>query len=160
MKDSTSVEEATLAAIPAKKSYLQELRPWSGINPNGQKANFLFLFIRSWPLIFYPAIAYSTYIFGLVVSAILITVTQSPAIFQAPPYNFTPGIQSLQHIPMIIGSGLGCAWGGIGTDIVAKYRSSKNNGIFEPESRLILLIAPLFVVPAGLLMYRPFSECA
>ena len=148
-KYETSVVEDQLV-VPAKKSYLQQLNPWSRINPNGEKANFISLFLRPWPLVFYPAVAYSTYIFGL---AILITVTQSPAVFESPPYNFTPGIQSLQHIPMMIGAAIGSVYGGVGTDILARYKSKKNNGIFEPESRLPLLIGPLFIVPAGLLMY-------
>ena len=152
LKDSASVHETAPATTRPKKSYLQQLNPWSGINPNGEKAGFLSLFFRPWPLVFYPAVAYASYVFGLDVFAVVISVAESPAVFQSPPYNFTPGIQSLQLIAMLIGSAIGCVWGGIGTDIIAKYQSSKNNGFFEPESRLILMIGPLLIVPAGLLM--------
>jgi len=156
-KHVSSVEESQVV-VPAPKSYLQQLNPWSGTHPNGEKASFLYLFLRPWPLVFYPAVAYSTYIFGLAISAIQITVTQSPAVFEAPPYNFTPGIQSLQHVPMMIGAAIGSVYGGLGTDILARYITKKNNGIFEPESRLPLLIGPLFIVPAGLLMYSRFGS--
>jgi len=156
-KHVASVEEGQVV-VPARKSYLQQLNPWSGINPNGEKANFLYLFLRPWPLVFYPAVAYSTYIFGLAISAIQITVTQSPTVFESPPYNFTPGIQSLQHVPMMIGAAIGSVYGGLGTDILARYITKKNNGIFEPESRLPLLIGPLFILPAGLLMYSRFRS--
>jgi hypothetical protein len=151
-RDEVSVDEAQ-PVIPAEKSYLKQLNPWSGINPNGENVNFLALFIRPFPLVFYPAVAYSSYIFGITVAAVTITVTQSPTVFESPPYNFTPGIQSLQHIPMLIGSAIGAMYGGLGTDILARYETKKNNGIFEPETRLPLLIGPLLILPAGLLMY-------
>jgi len=151
-KDETTVEENLPVAIPAKKTYLQQLKPWSGINPNGQKASFFSLFIRSWPLVFYPAVAFSTLVFGLAVSDILIAVGTSASVFQGPPYNMSPGIQSLIFLFLMGGALIGAAFGGKGTDIYAKYRSSKNDGVFEPESRLVLLIGPLLIVPSGLLM--------
>lgn len=154
-KDVSSIEENPPAPVPAKKTYLQELKPWSGLNPNGQKAGFISLFLRSWPLILYPAVAYSTLVFGLAVSGLLIAVSTAATVFQSPPYNMSPGIQSLIFLAMLIGAAIGSAYGGIGTDVVARFWSRKNSGIFEPETRLILLIAPLFLVPAGLLMYSP-----
>jgi len=152
-KDETSVEENVRTAIPAKKSYLQQLKPWSGINPNGQKASFFWLFIRPWPLIFYPAVAYSTLVFGLAISSLLMVVATSTEVFQSPPYNFGPGVQSLMFLFSVVGAFFGAMFGGYGTDVLTKYRSSKNNGIFEPENRLIMLIGPLFIGPAGILMY-------
>jgi hypothetical protein len=135
-------------------SYLQQLVPWSGINPNGQKASFFWLFIRPWPLILYPAVAYATLVFGFAISALLMVVVTGAEVFQSPPYNFGPGIQSLMFLFGVIGGLLGSMWGGYGTDVLTRYRSSKNNGIFEPENRLIMLVAPLLLGPAGVLMYH------
>jgi hypothetical protein len=40
----------SVSSIPPKKSFLQELKPWSGINPGGEKnTSILFLFLRPWP---------------------------------------------------------------------------------------------------------------
>jgi Major Facilitator Superfamily len=157
--DSTFSEKSQSSSIPVKKRYLQELKPWSGINPNGHKASFLFLFLRGWPLIVYPAVLYSTVVFGLAVSSILIAVGTAPNVFQAPPYNMTPGVQSCIYTAMLIGAFLGAIWGGYGTDLISKYRASKNDGVFEPESRLLLIVAPTLLVPSGLLMYTiPYLE--
>jgi hypothetical protein len=155
-KESLPIEEAVPAGLPVKKSYLQGLKPWSGINPNGEKANFLSLFLRSWPLILYPAVAYSTFVFGVAVSCMIALFTTVAIVFQSPPYNFSPGIQSLVFLAMLTGGLIGAFVGGYGSDVVIKYRTTKNNGIFEPENRLILLILPVFIVPAGVLMYVPF----
>jgi hypothetical protein len=157
-KDSTCSEKSQTGTIPLKKPYLRELKPWSGINPNGHKASFLFLFLRGWPLIVYPAVLYATVAFGLAVSSLLIAVGTAPTVFQGPPYNMTAGVQSCIYIAMLIGALLGAIWGGYGTDLISRYRASKNDGVFEPESRLLLMIAPALIVPAGLLMYFPFPE--
>jgi hypothetical protein len=152
-KHSTCSEKSHASTIPLKKPYLQELKPWSGINPNGHKASFLFLFLRGWPFIVYPAVLYSTVVFGLAVSSLLVVVGTAPTVFQAPPYNMTAGIQSCIYTAMFIGAFLGAIWGGYGTDLISKYRASKNGGVFEPESRLLLMLAPTVLVPSGLLMY-------
>jgi hypothetical protein len=146
-----SLDEAHIA-VPTKKTFVQQLSPWSGINPNGQKTNYFWLFCRQWPLIFYPAVAFSTLVFGLSVSDTLLIVNTSALTFEYPPYNMSAGIFSLAHLPLMIGAAIGAAYAGFGIDLYAKYRSTKNNGIFEPESRLVLLTAPALIVPAGLFM--------
>jgi MFS family permease len=153
-KESTTVESVPDAlSIPRKKPYLQELIPWSSINPGIEKGtSFLFLFIRPWPLILYPAVMYSTLVFSFVLGCILIVVNTAAATFQSPPYNMSPGVQSLIFLAGVIGSVIGAFVCGAITDLVCKWRSKKNNGIFEPESRLVMLLFPLFVVPAGVLM--------
>jgi hypothetical protein len=149
--ESTSLDEAHIA-VPTKKTFTQQLSPWSGINPNGQKTNYFWLFCRQWPLIFYPAVAFSTLAFGLSVSDTLLIVNTAALTFEYPPYNMSAGIFSLAHLPLMIGAAIGAAYAGFGIDLYAKSRSRKNNGIFEPESRLVLLIAPALIVPAGLFM--------
>lgn len=143
------------SSIPRKRSYLQELIPWSGINPGIAKGtSFLFLFIRPWPLILYPAVMYSTLVFSFVLGCVLIVVNTAAATFQSPPYNMSPGIQSLIFLAGVIGSVIGAIVGGPFTDLFGRWQSKKNNGIFEPETRLVMLLFPLFVVPAGVLMYE------
>jgi len=39
------------------------------------------------------------------------------------------------------------------TDVYAKYAARRNSGRFSPESRLVLLIIPALIGPAGLLMF-------
>jgi hypothetical protein len=155
-KDETSVEETN--EFPLKKSYLQQLKPWSGINPNGHKAGFLWLFIRPWLLILYPAVAYSTLVFGFAIGSLLMVVATSTEVFQSPPYNFGPGVQCLMYLFSVFGALIGAIFGGYGTDVLTKYLSAKNNGIFEPENRLIMLIGPLLIGPSGVLMYPSLTS--
>jgi len=64
----------------------------------------------------------------------------------------SPGIQSLIFVPGLIGCTLGTIWGGALTDRYTRWKTRKNDGIFEPEPRLVSLILPLIVVPGGMLM--------
>jgi len=150
---------ATVASPIPKKTYLQELNPWSGINPGIEKnTSFLFLFVRGWPLVVYPAVAYSIIAFAIAISCDLLCFTTAPTIFQSPPYNFSAGVQSLIFLAGMIGGITGSVAAGSLTDVYAKFRSEKNRGVFEPEDRLVLLFIPLIIAPCGVLMHDFFPS--
>jgi hypothetical protein len=135
-----------------KRSYLQELKPWSKINPN---TNYLNLLLRPWPLIVYPALLYSFLAYASILGSGTGIINTNASIYQNAPYHMTPGINSLIKISTFIGVTLGAYFGGSLTDRYVAWRARRNNGIFEPETRLEGLIVPLFIVPAGLIMYSP-----
>jgi len=64
----------------------------------------------------------------------------------------SPAVNGLINIPSLIGHFAGSICGGALTDKIAEWQARKNNGIFEPEARLVALIIPLIITPAGLLM--------
>jgi hypothetical protein len=157
-KPAESISTFVAPILPSKKSYIRELIPWSGINPgNPRETKLINLFLRPWPLIFYPANIYSFVTFSVVVGCIIGISNMAGPIFQAPPYNFSPGIQGLGvYLPALIGCTIGAICGGLFTDIYTRFRTRQNGGVFEPEGRLVALIVPFFIVPAGVLM---FSKC-
>lgn len=61
-------------------------------------------------------------------------------------------IQSLISVPFMIGGAFGCFIGGLGSDLFCRYRARKNNGVFEPENRLLVVILPAFLAASGILM--------
>src|SRR5271156_805290 len=89
-KNATTDVSVEINPVVARKSYLQQLNPWSGINPNGQKASFVSLSLRSWPLMIYPAVAYATVVFGFAVCGILMCIATYSIVFESPPYNMDP----------------------------------------------------------------------
>ena len=52
----------------------------------------------------------------------------------------------------VVGNLIGAIAGGWLTDIWAERQARRNNGVFEPESRLTLLVFPTIIAFAGLLM--------
>jgi hypothetical protein len=135
-----------------KKSYLKQLSPWSGITKD---SNIFNLFLRPWPLVLYPATIFALTSFTLTIAWSLAVLNTAASVYQLPPYNFSPGIQSLIWVPGLIGIIIGSAYGGWGTDIVSKWLARRRDGIFEPEYRLPILILPFLVIPSGLIMYFP-----
>lgn len=134
-----------------RKPYIQQLKPWSSINPNTNVRNLIF---RPWPLIVYPAGFYAMLLFSLIVGWSVCVINTNASVFQAPPYHMTPGINSVGiKVPSFIGCGMGMYSSGALTDRYVKWRARKNHGIYEPETRLVMLIPTFFVIPAGLLMY-------
>jgi hypothetical protein len=163
-KDPTSVERndptglETREVNPAdKKSVLQELNPWSGINPDGHKASYLTLAIRSWPLTLYPAVIFSALSFGWRVAAVICILDTAPSTFQSPPYNMSP-VQSLIVMPVLVARTLGPIFGGLGTKLYCRYRASNNNGVFEPENGQIMVFSPVFLGSAVIIMFAPVTK--
>jgi hypothetical protein len=154
LHETVTVDESPVS--PPRKTFAQDLSLFSGFNPGGHKENFIILFLRPFPLTIIPAIIYPTLVLGAGVSILLCLLDTAASVFQAPPYLFSPGIQSLMYLPNLVGGMLGCLWGGCGTDLYCKYRASKNNGVFEPENRLVMAIFPGLVTAAGTLMYSLF----
>ena len=142
--------------MPEKKTYLQQLSVIPQINPN---ASYIHLLFRPWPLIVYPAIFFAFLSFSTTLAWVVCYVDTAASVFQAPPYLMGIGVSGLYNIPAIIGILIGSYVGGGLTDLIAERMARRNNGIFEPESRLIPLIIPFFLVPVGLLMYESPLFC-
>ena len=101
----------------------------------------------------YPAVIFSFFVFSFNLGCLLAVLNTAASVFQSPPYNMSPGIQSLIFLPEFFGVAVGAYCGGALTDRFIEWLTRKNNGVFEPEQRLVALILPLFLVPAGVLMY-------
>jgi hypothetical protein len=146
----TEIPENGDSAIPRKpKSYIQGLKLWSGTDPN---SSYLSLFFRPIPLVVYPAQIYTFLIYAMLLGFGTCILNTYAPIYQKPPYNMSTGETSLLKIPTLIGNTLGALWGAL-TDRYCKWLARRNNGVFEPETRLPFLIPAYLLVPAGLLMY-------
>lgn len=133
-----------------KKTWRQELRLWSGV----PKDTSLFkLFIRPLPLIVYPAVILSFIGFAVSLAWVVAINILNPFVLQQPPYNFKPSINGLINITGLIGNVVGAWLGGWVVDRYSQWRSKKNGGVFQPETRLHLLIIPALIVPTGCLAF-------
>jgi hypothetical protein len=133
-----------------KKTWKQELSLWSGVP---QDTNLLVLFIRPLPLIVYPAVILSFLGFAVSLAWVVAINILNPFVLQAPPYNWAPDINGLINISGLIGNVIGAWLGGWVVDKYSDWRSKKNGGVFQPETRLHLLIIPTLIVPAGCLAF-------
>ena len=135
--------------VPVEKTYLKQLNPYSPID---RTKNYFLLLLKPIPIILYPAVVFSFLTFASTLGFLIAALTTCASVFQSEPYNFTPAMNGLINIPSFIGNLLGSYCGGGLTDKIAERQARKNNGIFEPETRLVALVIPFILVPAGLLM--------
>jgi Major Facilitator Superfamily len=154
-KEPTATTESLQPVLTShKKTYLQELKPWSPLNT---ESNYIGLLLRPWPMLVYPATLYSFLTFSSQLAFYICIYSTYASVFQLPPYSMSTGVSGLINVAASIGIFVGAYCGGALTDTFIRYRARRNNGIFEPETRLIAMILPFFIVPIGLLMYNPPS---
>jgi hypothetical protein len=153
--ENNSDTEIAVTPSPAKLTFLQQLRPFSRVNPH---SSYIHLFLRPWPLVLYPATIFSFLTFSTTLGWYVCMLNTSAAVFQAPPYLMSTGINGLINVSSIIGILIFCYLGGALTDKIAEWAARRNNGVYEPEARLLALVFPFVFIPVGLIMYFSYPE--
>lgn len=133
-----------------KKTYLQQLSLWSGTPVN---TNLVRLFFRPFPLIVYPAVFYAFLGYAVSLAWVVAINILNSFILEAPPFNWGAATDGLINIPGIIGNAAGSFAGGWCVDKYCDWRARKNGGVFQPETRLVLLVLSVLVVPAGCILF-------
>ena len=152
-------KDSTLAVTPTyssdtpqqlpKKTFLQDLSLWSGT----ASTNLLKMFIRPLPMFVYPSVIYSFLCYSISLVIVVAVNILNPFVLQAPPYNWKPQINGLINIPGFLGNVLGAYLGGRLVDQFCEWKTRRNHGVFEPESRLWMIIWPFLITPAGCLVF-------
>jgi hypothetical protein len=132
-----------------KKTFVQQLSLYSGM----PKTNIGKMFIRPFPLFFYPAVTFAFLAYAVSLFLVVSVNLLNSFVLEAPPYNWTIAQDGLINIPGIIGNVVGSFASGWCVDGYCDWRTRKNGGIFVPESRLTMLIPALLIVPAGALLF-------
>jgi len=126
--------------LPAK-TWRQELAPWSGYV---SEVSFWKVFLRPFYMFASPIVFCGFFIYGMTTMVIVALSVASSIIFGLPPLNFNASQTGLMSIGPFIASILGAMITGPLIDFATKFFAKRNNGVHEPESRLLLLI-PMFV---------------
>jgi hypothetical protein len=128
------------ANIP-KASFMQMLRPF-----NGRKSDESYwkLLLRPFPLFFHPAIFWACLIQGTMIGWTVFIGIILAAIFIGPPLFWTEVNTGYAYTGAFVGAVAGFFVAGGLADWSAKFMTRRNNGIYEPEFR-ILLVIPQFV---------------
>lgn len=135
------------APIPAKRSYLQSLKPFNG---RVSDEAFWKLLFRPFPLFFQPAIFWACIIQGCMIGWTVFIGVILAAIFLGPPLFWDEVNTGYAYTGAFIGAIAGFAIAGILADWSAKWMTRRNNGIYEPEFRLLLIIPQFILGVVGL----------
>ena len=133
--------------IPKKSTFVQSLLPF-----NGRKTNesFLKLILRPFPLFLHPAILWACLIQGTLIGWTVMIGVVLAAIFLGPPLWFDEVQTGYMYTGPFIGAVLGFLLSGVLADWSAKVMIKRNKGVFEPEFRIVLVVAQLVFGCAGL----------
>jgi hypothetical protein len=146
---------ASAVTLDKPKTYLQELKIFNG---RYSHQNPLVLLARPFVCFLYPAVILGITVGGLWSSwsiGLAIVVAQ---IFSPPPNLFNPTKLGFLFTFSFVFLLFGCFVGLFLADWWPKWCARRNNGIFEPEFRLILLIPVLLVGIPGIFGFGYYAS--
>lgn len=132
---------------PPKATFLQSLLPF-----NGRKSdvNFFKLLLRPFPLFFHPAVLWACLIQGTLIGWTVMIGVVLAAIFLGPPLWFNEVETGYMYTGPFVGAILGFILSGLLADWSTKFMIRRNKGVYEPEFRIVLVLAQLVFGCAGL----------
>ncbi|KAA8894039.1 major facilitator superfamily domain-containing protein [Sphaerosporella brunnea] len=145
------------ARTEIKKTFLEELSLYNGRFSSEPVYRSL---LAPFVLFLYPATLWSflfqgTFItWGIGVSLIL------AQLFTAPPYNFGPTQLGYMYAAPFIGAMVSYFAAGAFSDFLAKFMARRNNNIYEPEFRILLVIPVAIVALPGIYAFGYTTEAA
>ncbi|KAF2850606.1 MFS general substrate transporter [Plenodomus tracheiphilus IPT5] len=137
------------------KSYRQSLRPWNG---RLVKDKWFRVMIRPFILFAYPAVLWSSMVYALAVGWLIVLSESVAHIYEDTSYNFTPLQVGLVYISPFVGGVIGTAVAGKVSDLVVRYMARKNDGVYEPEFRLIMVLPITISTVIGLMGFGWSAE--
>lgn len=143
----TQFPSTTTAPPPPKQTYLHRLSPFSGRKTTEP---FLKLLFRPFPLFLHPAVLWGCLMQGVIIGWTVIVGVILALIFIGPPLFFTEQQAGKMYTAAFIGAILGLVFAGVYTELVTRFCILKNQGRYEPEFRILLVIPTLVFSAAGL----------
>lgn len=129
--------------------FLQTLKPWNGRLVHDK---WLHVACRPFILFAYPAVLWSTLVYSLSIGWLIVLSESVAHIYQGKEhYNFSPLGTGLIYISPFVGAIIGTAVAGKVSDIIVRYMTRRNGGIYEPEFRLVMALPVAVSTVAGLM---------
>lgn len=130
------------------QSWMQQLKPYNGrLNPD----EWLKVTIRPFILLSYPAVAYSSLIYACSVGWLIVISESVALIYRGSYYNFDAMHAGYVYVGPFVGGVLGTAVAGKLSDVIVQFMAKRNDGLYEPEFRLVMMIPVAIATGAGLI---------
>ncbi|KAJ5889046.1 hypothetical protein N7495_009087 [Penicillium taxi] len=139
-----------------KVPYLQLLRVWNGRITHD---SWIKIAIRPFILFAYPSVLWSTVMYTLSVGWLIVISESVSTIYESKEkYGFTALQTGLIYISPFVGGLLGTAVAGKVSDVVVRYLTRRNGGVYEPEFRLVMAIPIALSTVIGLMGFGWSAE--
>ena len=138
------------------KSYRQSLKPWNG---RLAKDRWFKVMIRPFILFAYPAVLWSSLVYALAVGWLIVLSESVAHVYQnRESYNFTALQVGLVYISPFVGGVLGTAVAGKVSDLIVRFMARRNDGVYEPEFRLVMALPITITTVIGLMGFGWSAE--
>ncbi|KAI9675040.1 MAG: hypothetical protein M1817_001446 [Caeruleum heppii] len=152
----SSLRYTTYLKTQPPRSFRQTLRPFHG---RLRTDSWLRVALRPFILFAYPAVLWSTMVYSLSVGWLIVLSESVAHIYQDPEsYNFSALGTGLVYLSPFIGGILGTAVAGKVSDIIVRWMSRRNGGIYEPEFRLVMALPVMVTTCIGLMGFGWSAE--
>lgn len=101
----------------------------------------------------FPAVWYAGLQWGLQNICLTFYLTVQEDWWYNAPWNYTQTEVGNMNLPTLIGSLIGCAYGGYGSDKFMQWMIKRNGGVMEAEFRLHLMALCTLVFPTGMWLF-------
>ncbi|EKD20278.1 uncharacterized protein L3040_007289 [Drepanopeziza brunnea f. sp. 'multigermtubi'] len=136
--DKSSLRIYEIIIPEKKKSYSERLKIFQGrVSKN---ASFWRLSFKPFPLILFPVVIYAAITFSTYAASITLVALLQDTIFSEAPYNLTVSQIGLTNVPLFAIGLVGTLLSGYAADGIVQFMTRKNNGVCEPEFRLVLML--------------------
>ncbi|KAI8936138.1 hypothetical protein NX059_007634 [Plenodomus lindquistii] len=142
---------------PQKHTYIQTLRLFSG---RKSTTPYLHLLLRPFSLFLHPGILWSCLIQGTLIGFTVLIGIVLAGIMLGPPLWFGEVETGYMYTGAFIGALIGFALTGLVSDWSANVLTRWNNGVYEPEFRMVLVIPQLVFGGAGIIGFGWTSDDA
>lgn len=131
------------------RTYWQTLRPFSGRILHD---NWFKVALRPFILFAYPAVLWSALVYAMSVGWLIVLSESVAEVYRSrDTYNFTALQTGLVYLSPFIGGVLGTAVAGKVSDLIVRAMSRRNDGVYEPEFRLVMAVPVAICTAAGLM---------
>lgn len=101
----------------------------------------------------FPNVLWAFCLNGLTIGVNIAIGTTYSTIVTSPPYSWSENAASYINASQIVTAMVALPLLGNGSDYMIKWRAKRNNGVHEPEARLLLLWVPIVVAVISAVLY-------
>ncbi|KAJ4350335.1 uncharacterized protein N0V89_008956 [Didymosphaeria variabile] len=137
-------------AVSEKKTFVQELRPWSPVTPNGSKV-LLGAYLKIMKSFTSPGVIFSLMISSISLGVgIAITLVYSTVLQEA--YHWSPKSVGLFNAGVMPACFAAMLYSGWAADKINVWLARRNGGVHKPEHHLVHMIVPAIFGVVGIVL--------
>ncbi|OHW95409.1 major facilitator superfamily transporter [Colletotrichum incanum] len=152
---SSTARDRMAFSYSRRKTYRDRIRiitPAPNLRGTGFK-QYLFRLWHTLRVFTFPAVWYAGLQWGLQNICLTFYLTVQEDWWYGPPWNYSAAAVGNMNLPTLIGSLVGCVYGGYGSDRFMLWMIKHNKGVMESEFRLYLMALCAVVFPTGMWLF-------